>query len=363
MNLIKKPIYSSNHSKSNKKSKENNISIEYIFIIITIIFILLKGCNYYLKNTEGIMKHVKLLNFNIPYIKTQIYEESDYSNNKTSIKDIILGTFNLDYITVYNIIGKEIPILNSVLTNFNIEKSNTNNFESFSLNSENIYKMTQAEIDELNKVSGAYDEKLKKVLDNMVPEVLIFHTHTTENYSERKELTSDTDFSVVGVGDVLAKELEEGYGISVIHDRTNHSVSYNDSYDRSNETLKKYINEYGDFKLIIDLHRDSVTNKDAVTVQINDQSLARLMFVMAQNSTTYEENINLGNKLLDISNGLFPGLFRSNFIYEYGATSKNHSLSENMVLLETGSNINSAQEAKLSAKYFARIVAEYINGQ
>lgn len=38
-------------------------------------------------------------------------------------------------------------------------------------------------------------------------------------------------------------------------------------------------------------------------------------------------------------------------------------LNENMILLEMGSNFNNAQEAKLSAKYVARVIAEYINGE
>jgi len=350
-------------SRINTKSKVININVEYILIILSLIFILFKGTNYYLKNTENINKHVKLLNFNIPYIETKIYEESVYFTNKTSIKDILISSLGLNDITAYKIIGKEVSIFNSVLTNFNVEKPHSSSFKPFSLSNNSIAKMTEAEIEELNQVSEAYDESLKKVLDNTIPEVLIFHTHTTENYAERSEQTTEADFSVVGVGDVLAKELEEGYGISVIHDKTNHSVSYNDSYYRSNETLKKYINEYGDFKLIIDLHRDSVANKDAVTVTMNDKSLAKLMFVTAENSATYEANKNLTDTFFNLSNSLFPNLFRNTLVYEYGATAVNYSLSENMVLLEAGSNINSAQEAKLSAKYFARLVAEYLNGE
>ena len=69
------------------------------------------------------------------------------------------------------------------------------------------------------------------------------------------------DTNVVGVGDVLANELEENYGISVIHDKTNHCISYNDSYTRSGETVDKYLQEYGDFKMIIHLHRDSLDDK------------------------------------------------------------------------------------------------------
>lgn len=358
MNLIRKSIPMS--SNINKKNKEINISIEYIFILLSILFILFKGCSYYFKNTENIINHVKLLNFNIPYIETQIYKDSDYVR-ETSIKDIVMGTLNIKDINIYKIIGKEMSIFKSSLGDFPVKEVKENGFQAFSLNNNSIYRMTEEEIAELKQTSDAYDESLKKPLNNTKPEVLIFHTHAIENYAERLELTTDTDFNVVGVGEVLAKELEEGYGISVIHDKTNHSISYNDSYTRSHETLKKYMDEYGDFKLIIDLHRDGVSNKDAVTVKINNKSLAKMMFVTGENSQKYEANVNLVNKLLGISNNLFPNLFRNTYNYEIAATAKNHSLSENIVLLEVGADINTAQEAKLSAKYFSRIIAEHLN--
>ena len=37
------------------------------------------------------------------------------------------------------------------------------------------------------------------------------------------------------------------------------------------------------------------------------------------------------------------------------------NLSNNIILLEDGSIANTATEAKLSAKYIARVIAEYIN--
>ena len=58
------------------------------------------------------------------------------------------------------------------------------------------------------------------------------------------------------------------------------------------------------------MHRDSVTNKDAVTVNLNDQNLAKLMFVLAENSQRYAANQELANNLLNISNSLFPGLMK-----------------------------------------------------
>ena len=359
LNVLRKSIPT---LKRKGKIQGGTISFEITLLLLIAFFIIFKSFSYYLTSTNNIDKYIKLLNFNIPYIKTQVYEESEYVS-KTSLTEIIAGGLNIKDISLYKIIGKEVSIFKGFLSSIKSTEIKEGGIQAFTLNTDNVYKMTEEEIAELNKPSEAYDASLKKPLDNTVPEVLIFHTHTTENYAERSTPTIESDFSVVGVGEVLAKELEEGYGISVIHDKTNHSISYNESYKRSNETLKKYLDEYGDFKLIIDIHRDGVSNKDSVTVELNNQKLAKLMFVTAENSDNYEANTELANNFLEISDNLFPQLFRPTFIYPIAATSKNHSLSENILLLEAGANINSAQESKLSAKYFARIVAEYLNNQ
>ena len=85
------------------------------------------------------------------------------------------------------------------------------------------------------------------------------------------------------------------------------------------------------------------------------------MIVTAENSTRYEANKALVDKLYNTANTLFPGLIRNTYVYNPGATSINYSLSDNFVLMEVGSNINAAQEAKLTAKYIARVVAEHLN--
>ncbi|NLL30970.1 MAG: stage II sporulation protein P [Clostridiales bacterium] len=352
--------------KKQKKKRINTKSgfdIGYIILLLGILIFLIRFIGIVNKYEQlSRFVHINLLNYSMPVVKTQIYDENNFNDDDISFKNAVLESVGLKGISAYRIIGKELGIfytgLQNLLTDLPIA-----NIKPFSLKKESIATISEEELAELNKVSPAYDESLKKPLDNSKPEVLIFHTHAIENYAEVGELTTDSNFNVVGVGEVLAKELEEGYGISVIHDKTNHSVSYNDSYKRSNETLNSYLQEYGDFKLIIDLHRDSVTNKDAVTVNLNDQNLAKLMFVLAENSQRYAANQELANNLLNISNSLFPGLMKNNYIYPVGATAVNHSLSDNFVLIEVGANINEAQEAKLSAKYIARIVAEYINGE
>lgn len=340
---------------------KSNFSVGYFIIIIAFIIFLIRSVNIINNYGErGGFAYVQMLNFSVPLVETQIYDEAQYADNHLSLKNVVLEALGIKGMNGYSIVAKEVSLFSSILGNDSL-RTPISKLTPFSLNNNSIAKMTPEEVAELNQVSAAYDPSLKKTLDNSKPEVLIFHTHTTENYAEAERDTTDNNFNVAGVGDVLAKELEEGYGISVIHDKTNHSVSYNDSYARSNETLKSYLNEYGDFKLIIDLHRDSVANKDAVTVNINNQNLAKMMFVTGQNSSRYEANKALVDELYNTANTLFPGIIRDTFEYEIAATSINYSLSDNMVLIEVGANINAAQEAKLTAKYIARIVAEHLN--
>ncbi|GAB6169626.1 stage II sporulation protein P [Clostridium carnis] len=351
---------------SRGKSKANipGVGVGYIMIIALIVVFFSRAIGVINRHSErGGYAYVQLLNIGMPIVKEQTYNEENYMENKLSLKTIISEALGVGNINAYGIIGKEISFFRDESLNNSIISKHIPSLKPFNLNDNSIAKVTPEELAELNKVSAAYDPSLKKALDNSKPEILLYHTHTTENYSESKKDTTDSNFNVVGVGDVLTKELEEGYGISVIHDKTNHSVVYNNSYARSNETVKSYLDKYGDFKLIIDLHRDGSENKNAVTANLNGQDLAKMMFVTAENSQKYSANKALADKLYGIGKSLFPDLIKPTYIYEYGQLSINSGLSDGALLIEVGANINTAQEAKLTAKYIARILAEHLNRQ
>lgn len=367
-------MYSLRHniSKSRLKRKSiringNNFSVGYLIIVVTFIIFIIRAINVLNSyNDPGGYAYVQMLNYSMPIVKTAVYDEGTYVESNLSIKDVFLEAIGINGINTLDIVANEISIFNDIADTSSII-SNEEGVVPFSLNNDSVARMTDEEIEQLNKVSSAYDPSLKKTLDNSKPEVLILYTHTTENYSEVEALTTDNNFNVVGVGEVISKELEEGYGISVINDKTNHCVSYNEAYSRSNKTLQEYLNKYGDFKLIIDLHRDGVDLvkadklKSVYTTNINDENLAKMMFVTGQNSSRYAQNKALVDELYNITNDLFPGLIRETYEYEIAATAINHSLSDNFVLLEVGANVNSAQEAKLTGKYIARVIAEYLN--
>jgi stage II sporulation protein P len=98
---------------------------------------------------------------------------------------------------------------------------------------------------------------------NSTPQVLIMHTHTTESFEpfEREYYdasfsyrTSDESMNVVAIGEEMKVQIES-CGISVIHDTTIHDYpSYNGSYERSAETVKKILSEMLSIFLYLNLN-------------------------------------------------------------------------------------------------------------
>lgn len=352
--------------KGNNSKSTSKISMEYIVIIAFIIILLIRSVIIISENNErGAFAYVQLLNFGMPIVENQAYNEEDFQENRLSVKTVISEALGLGDINAFSIMGKELSLFNvgsnEVMSGSGVSNKEIAGLKPFSLKDNSVAKLTPEQIAELNKVSSAYDPSLKKTLDNSKPEVLIYHTHATENYAEADKDTTDNNFNVIGVGEILAKELEEGYGISVIHDKTVHSLGgYNDSYLRSGETVQSYLNTYGDFKLIIDLHRDSAP-RNAVVTEINGETIARMMFVQDSLSGRYDAQKAMTDKLTSISDTLFPGLLKQPTVYDGGKNHFNQDLSDNSLLIECGSNSNNAQEAKLTAKYIARLLAEYLN--
>ena len=226
---------------NNVNRKKHGISIGYIVLLaLMIIFFIRAGSVVNSYRERGGLAYVQLLNYSMPVVKTQIYDSTAYRENKVTIKRVVVEALGLNKITTYGIIGNEVSFfsnINKVDSNGVLDsgsKPTFNLFEPYVVKEESIARVTEEELAELNKTSAAYDPSLKKTLDEANVEILIYHTHTHEGFAESGADTEQEDFSVVGVGEVLAQELEEGYGISVIHDKTVHDTSpYNQSYYRS----------------------------------------------------------------------------------------------------------------------------------
>lgn len=341
-----------------------NMGVFILVIFITVLFIRLAVV---LKNNRerGAFFYVQLLNLSMPVVENQIYDEANYSENRLSVGNVLLQVTGLDNITYKGIMKNELSLISTISVDepnniFN-DDSGRLNFSPFVVSEESISKNTP-NVSSDSKNTAIYNPALKKTLDESKPEVLIYHTHTNENYNADLPDSYTEETNVVGVGDVLEKELRDNYGISVVHDKTDHCRSYNDSYKRSAETVDKYLNQYGDFKMIIDLHRDSVNDKSATTADVYGMNASKIMFVNARNSTRYAKNKELTEKVYNKTLELFPTLPRKILTYNRGKNAFNQSKSDGCLLFEIGSHTNTPEESKVTAECMARVIAEILNG-
>ncbi|EGT3615855.1 stage II sporulation protein P [Clostridium perfringens] len=326
------------------------------------------------KDMRENLSYIQLLNAGMPIAKGTYYDEDAYLESNITLKSLALETLNIKPLDPVELVMNEIPYFgaaNKIASTDKFGYVSAEKISSFDLNTDSIDEVSEEEAkaqEELvaSKNSEVYNPSLKKELDQSKPEVLIYHTHNSEGYNEERT-SNNEEYNVVGVGSLVAKELEENYGISVIHDKTNHSAAYEQSYTKSGETVKKYVDQYDEFKMIIDIHRDSVgeQNKNNLTANINGEDIAKVMFVTTKNSKYYNDAEDLANRFITRANELFPDILRRQETYKYnrGKNAFNQQYNKNSMLIEVGAEVNTSAEAQATAKYIARLIAEELNGK
>lgn len=342
----------------------NDFRLRIFILMMSVLLVIILPCvaraNTYSNSVNRNLSYVEILNYTMPIIKVTSFNEEDRAENKFSISSTMLSMIGFRLDDPISVITREASFIS-------LGKSMSNS-NQFKLDDKQVAKKDSKsnsnnnESNSKSKIANVYDPKLKKTLNTQKPEVLIYHTHTTESYKPGSPNSFDDSQNVCAVGDELVSELQDNYGISAINDKTVHDAeAYTKSYERSAVTLDKYLKKYGDFKLIIDMHRDSVDDKSSVTMNINGESIAKFMMVMARKNPHFDNNMALANKIIQNSNKLFPGFCKGVCYYNYGTRYFNQDKSNNAVLIEVGGDINTTTEAKASAKYLARIIAECLN--
>ncbi len=212
------------------------------------------------------------------------------------------------------------------------------------------------------------------------PSVLIYHTHTKEGYfpTERYPYEPDSNWrcqddamNIVTVGERLAQQLRDVYGIEVIHDTTNHEPpKLATAYSRSLETMLYYKEKYPSITLFIDVHRDDggepVIPRDYIV--IDGKEVARIMFVVGTGKgatgTGFDEmpdfasNYALAKRLTEYLLSIDSGLARN---IRVKAGRYNQHVSSTCLLAEVGHNANTLEQALNAADYLAAAIAKAAN--
>ena len=210
------------------------------------------------------------------------------------------------------------------------------------------------------------------------PIVLIIHTHGTESFvpNNKNYYFTDTSFNstditqnIVAVGDEFCNVLEKN-NIPFIHDKTMFDEnSYKLSYKNSGIAVEEYIKKYPSIRYIIDIHRDTICDKDNVNQKpitiIDGKRTAQIMFVVGTNAgganhPNWKDNLTIVLKYQAIINEKYPSLARPIYLH---TSSFNQFNMPTMMLLEIGASGNTLEEAKnaaiLSAECFVELLNKY----
>lgn len=208
-------------------------------------------------------------------------------------------------------------------------------------------------------------------LNSTEPQVLIMHTHATESYETvdrswcdpaYSARNTDTSQNMVAVGAEMARTLNAA-GICTIQDATLHDYpSYNGSYEKSNATVRSYLEQYPSIKVVLDVHRDAIQREDGTrvkpVVEIDGQKAAQVMIICGAdlngNLPNFKQNLRFASRWQDEMETLFPGLARPVlFDYRY----YNQDLTTGSLLIEMGGHGNTLQEAIYSARLVGKALA------
>ena len=229
------------------------------------------------------------------------------------------------------------------------------------------------------KTTKIKNETDYKLTDNMLnpknlkidnSNVIIFHTHTCESYTQSEKYkykatgnfrTTDLNYSVARVGDELTKYLTN-YKFNVTHNKSYHDYpAYNGSYTRSLNTVEKILkNKKSD--IIIDLHRDAIGSKStyAPTVKINNDYCAQIMFVIGTNGgglkhPNWKSNLQFAVKIQEEANKLYPGLFKPIILRN---SRYNQHLGKAACIIEVGATGNTLDQCLNTMKYLSNVMNE-----
>lgn len=233
----------------------------------------------------------------------------------------------------------------------------------------------------VNETDIDIEKKLKEKIDLRVtedkPSVLIFHTHTTETFQlldrgfyEKGFMTRSHDSAVnmVRVGQAICSEIEKA-GYMVIHDKEIHDYSYNGAYAHSRARVEKYLKQYPDIDIVLDVHRDAISLADGTkikpTAEIMGKKAAQIMLISGcqeegngiTNLPDWQYNLTFAVHFQDKLEELFPGITRPLY---FCPRSYNMNLTHCSLLVEVGSDSNTLEEAVFTGSCIGRALCEIL---
>lgn len=210
--------------------------------------------------------------------------------------------------------------------------------------------------------------------DSAEPQVLIMHTHATEDYRMSLGLwftpgdgarSTDRGINMCAVGRVMTDTLNAA-GICTVQDETlNDYPSYTGSYANSRAVVQQYLERYPSIKVVVDVHRDAIETESgaryAPVCVVNGRKAAQVMLICGCDNggsvqlPNWRQNLRFAAAWERSMEQLYPGLTRPVlFSYRF----YNQDLTTGSLLIEIGGHGNNLNEALYAGHLAAQALAQ-----
>lgn len=263
---------------------------------------------------------------------------------------------------------------NNVITGTVYPKSNLQDYNFIYKNFYTVTSITSL-TDDMLRPTEFLEKDMTVAHDNSSPQILIFHTHSQEAFSDSVE--GDPDTSIVGVGTYLTEILEQKYGLNVIHDTSVYDLvdgklDRSKAYTYSEEGVQKILDQYPSIDVVIDLHRDGVADTTHLVTDVNGKQTAKIMFFnglsysnmngpISYLSNPYrDDNLAMSLQMQLLGNAYYPGFLRRIYCnaYRYCLHMRGKSM-----LIEAGAQTNTYEEVKNAMEPLADILNKLLTGE
>ena len=207
--------------------------------------------------------------------------------------------------------------------------------------------------------------------DGNGPQILIYHTHSQEGFAD--SVGGDDSTNIQGVGEYLARILEDTYGYQVLHHTGEYDINgRSDAYANALPGVEQVLQENPSIQVVIDLHRDEMPEETRLVMDLDGKPTARFMFFngLSRTKTTgniaylYNENLD-DNLAFSFQMQLkaaeyYPGLTRKIYLKGYRY---NMHLKPKYLLIELGAQNNTLEEAMNACDPLAHILDLVLSGE
>lgn len=204
-------------------------------------------------------------------------------------------------------------------------------------------------------------------------QILIYHTHSQEGF--RDSVKHEEDTTIVGVGTYLSQLLTEK-GYQVLHltdtfDLTGGGIDRNQAYTNARKKLKEVLADNPSIQVILDIHRDGVSENKRLVTTIDGRPTAKIMFFngMSYKASAGElsslpnpyiqENLAFSFQTEYLCDYYYPSFSRCIYLKAYRY---NLDLLPRSMLVEVGAQTNTVQEAKNAMIPLADVLHKLLQG-